>query len=121
MASRPSVQSHAADIRSAGGAQGWNIDQLAGLTGRPVSTAASAARNTGPVRGRSVSARCWVLRERAVRRFAPRTPGPAPRGGTFGFMGQHPSSNGRPGVSTHCVRMAAPVRDETGSGLPPVP
>ena len=36
MASRPSVQSHAADIRSAGGAQGWNIDQLAGLTGRPL-------------------------------------------------------------------------------------
>jgi hypothetical protein len=34
VASRPSVQSHAADIRSVGGAQGWNIDQLAGLTGR---------------------------------------------------------------------------------------
>ena len=30
------VQSHASDFRSGGGAQGWNIDQLAGLTGRPL-------------------------------------------------------------------------------------
>jgi hypothetical protein len=34
VASRSPVQSHAPDVRSGGGAQGWNIDQLAGLTGR---------------------------------------------------------------------------------------
>jgi hypothetical protein len=34
--SRSPVQSHASDFRSGGGAQGWNIDQLAGLTGRPL-------------------------------------------------------------------------------------
>ena len=120
MTSRSPVQSHASDFRSGGGAQGWNIDQLAGLTGRPL---VQLLRQHGTRFGSETVCLGTLLGPEGTggsHRTAPRTPGPALRGAATG-LGQHPSSNGRPGVSTHCVRMAAPVRDETGSGLPPVP
>ena len=103
MASRPSVQSHAADIRSVGGAQGWNIDQLTGRTGRSL-VQLLRRHGTRSGSGGSVSARCWVLRERAVRRFAPRTPGPAPRGQGPRVHGTAPFVERPPVVSAHCAR-----------------
>ena len=60
------VQSHASDERFEDGAQGWNIDQLAGPHGPVVQYSCTRAAGTGRERGWSASARCWVLRERAM-------------------------------------------------------
>ena len=59
------VQSHASDERFEDGAQGWNIDQLAGPHGPVVQYSCTRAAGTGRERGWSASARCWVLRDRA--------------------------------------------------------
>ena len=59
------VQSHASDERFEDGAQGWNIDQLAGPGGPVVQYGCTRAAGTGRERCRSASAHCWVLRERA--------------------------------------------------------
>jgi hypothetical protein len=59
------VQSHASDERFGDGAQGWNIDQLAGPHGPVVQYSCTRAAGTGRERGWSASARCWVLRDRA--------------------------------------------------------
>ena len=110
MTSRSPVQSHAPDFRSGGGAQGWNIDQLAGLTGRPL---VQLLRQHGTRSGSETVCLGTLLGPEGTggsHRTAPRTPGPALRGAATG-LGQHPSSNGR----------HLPVRDEPGSGIPPVP
>ena len=120
MTSRSPVQSHAPDFRSGGGAQGWNIDQLAGLTGRSL---VQLLRQHGTRSGPGTVCLGTLLGPEGTggsplrtsdSRSSPSRAGPR-------VMGQHPSSNGRPVVSTYIVRSAAPVRDETGSGLPPVP
>ena len=51
-------------------AQGWNVDQLAGLRALFSSTAGLPA-GTGDGRGWTASARCWVLRDRAIVRSTP--------------------------------------------------
>jgi hypothetical protein len=71
------VQSHASDECFEDGAQGWNIDQLAGPGGPVVQYGCTRAAGTGRERCWSASAHCWVLRERASRP-SPRTVPSAP-------------------------------------------
>ena len=107
------VQSHAPDERFGDGAQGWNIDQLAGLTGRSL---VQLLRQHGTRSGSGTVCLGTLLGPEGTggsHRATPRTPGHAPDivGGVATGSGQHPSSNGR----------HQPVRVEPGSGLPPVP
>jgi hypothetical protein len=109
VASRSPVQSHAPDVRSGGGAQGWNIDQLAGLTGR---SSVQLLRQHGTRSGSGTVCLGTLL-------------------GPEGTGGSHRTHLGLPvtpsrrdhgtGTAPFVERPAPPVRDEPGSGIPPVP
>jgi hypothetical protein len=120
MASRPSVQSHAADIRSVGGAQGWNIDQLAGLTGRSL---VQLLRQHGTRSGPGTVCLGTLLGPEGTGGSPLRTSDSRsrPSGWDLRVHGTAPFVE-RPARRQHASRADdVPVRDETGSGLPPVP
>ena len=106
------VQSHASDERFEDGAQGWNIDQLAGPHGPVVQYSCTRAAGTGRERGWSASARCWVLRDRASPP-APRTSRRRPP------LTEREAPSRRSGTDPRRTT-GTPVRDGPGSA-PPVP